>query len=180
MFPVVCGFRHILAFSTNSAYSPAGADFTLNPRLMQNFACNLNLLHQQNYIFDCQMYPEQLIRALPVIQNSQVRCVIDHCGLPLIQKGQVAAAWLEMLQHYSGSRIMFKLSGFDLNDNLLQQQVIVEKIVETLKIEQLVWGSNFPLNQTSNLESIIRLLSAAVSWNHVERILFANATELFF
>lgn len=180
LYPIVTGFRHILSYSNISKYSPCDSDATINDEQLANLLLNLQLLKQHNYIFECQMYPQQLIRAYPVLIQSGVSCVIDHCGLPILDKGQDEyQEWLNMLDCYKNSNIMFKLSGFDLNDNISRMEEIISTLLKIIPPINLLFGSNYPLSPDTVRERLILLLKSNCTQQQVEMILFANANKFF-
>lgn len=179
-YPIITGFRHILSNSKIAKYSPCDFDTTINDKQQANLFVNLQLLKQHNYIFECQMYPSQLIRAYPMLIQSGVACVIDHCGLPILDKGQNEyQEWLNMLDCYKSSNIMFKLSGFDLNDNISRVEQITLALLKVIPVPNLVLGSNYPLSPDIVWERLISVLNSNCTQQQIEQMLFANASRFF-
>jgi L-fuconolactonase len=116
-YPFVCGFRHILLSSPNH---------------LPNFKENLLALKNKNYIFNCQMYPEQLLKVCDEIVDSGVICIIDHAGLP------DAPNWQKMLQAYAQTPVYFKIT-----DNSPE---VINKITQYIPINRLLLGSNYPVS----------------------------------
>lgn len=174
-YPFVCGFRHILAHSTNSKYSPTDTDATINNELMNNIYQNLSLLHSYNYIFNCQMYPDQLSRISKIIFDSKVKCVIDHCGLPELDRND----WLSMLDIYKNSNAFFKVSGFDINNNQINVKSILDIILDKISHKHLIFGSNYPLVRSNSLFEISNLIKSRNDDTLLKNLFFNNAYGLF-
>ncbi len=147
-YPFVCGFRQIMAYADQAAYSPCATDCTLDQLSMHNLFINLCSLARNNYIFNCQMYPNQLLRIVEIIRSSKVKCIIDHCGLPNGLKTKAHSEWLTMLQQYC-ELASFKISGLDhtMLDGSFDQ--ICAAMLEIIPLKQLHYGSNFPIVQSS-------------------------------
>ncbi len=175
--PIVIGFRHILSYSSSSRYSPAAFDFTKNTKLLSNFNTNLAILKDNDYIFNCQMYPDQLLKVQDLIIKSGVRCIVDHCGLPILTNKLNYLLWLNMLKYYKDSGIKFKLSGFDINNNELYHDEIISTMLDGLHSTQLVYGSNYPLTQSKSLEKLLEKLYS-LNRKHLKQILFKNIAQL--
>lgn len=179
-YSFVAGFRDIGAYSKTASYSPCSEDITLNPDKMINLGKNLKLLQQNNYIYNCQMYPEQLLQIYPEIIESKIKCIIDHGGLPIINCQESYALWQQMLSKYSGSEVYFKLSGLDINNNWDKRNLVFDTIISKIPVERLVYGSNFPLLQKDWLNELATLLKHEnYLTTEIEKILLTNAIKLF-
>ena len=128
----VIGFRDTMSFSKSSNYSPCNADMTTDKTKLDNLAHNLICLAQNNYIFNAQMYPSQLLQISNIIRNSSVNCIIDHCGLPDFTTSESKNEWLNMLHEY-GQIAKFKISGLNLNNNNENITEICENIFKILQ-----------------------------------------------
>lgn len=180
-YDFVIGFRHILSHSSASSYSPSTEDITLDKFKLYNLRQNLVSLKNHNYVFDCQMYPDQLLRILGTIQETGALCVVDHCGLPLLTTAANKTFWLNMLDEFKKSGVFFKLSGFDLNSNILNLNIILEQILDIIPDDRLMFGSNYPLSLGIDLiQSIEKFLDITGLAFLKERIFFENAYNFFF
>jgi predicted TIM-barrel fold metal-dependent hydrolase len=180
-FEIVKGFRDICSFSRNSNYSPCANDITLDEKKMPNLLENLKLLANNGYIYDCQMYPDQLLRAYPLIIESKVRTIIDHCGLPLSAKDEEFIGWQTMLDQYAESSVIFKLSGLEMNDNWDNRGRIIETIIDKISIDRLCYGSNFPLIKKDWLSELSNLLeNIGLTSQQTEKIFIKNTLDFCF
>ena len=177
-YPFVRGFRHILSYSPNSIYSPCNSDFSSERGKVQNLYQNLSLLHSRKYIFNCQMYPRQLLNIKDIIVDSKVKCIIDHCGLPVVH-GEQLDEWLAMLEVYKNTNVYFKLSGFDINNNQTNFKLILDSLLEKISDNRLVFGSNYPLAGEGALKLLQDFLVLNYNSEINDKILFANAKKLF-
>jgi len=179
-FDIVTGFRDICSFSENSSYSPCSTDITFNRDKLENLEKNLRLLKQNSYIYNCQMYPDQLLRIYPIIIESKVTTIIDHCGLPLLTNDEEFTIWQSMLDKYTQSNTIFKLSGLDMNDNWDNRVKIIQTMVDKVSMNKLIYGSNFPLLKKDWLNELSQLIKVHNSSEiSVEQIFLDNAIKLF-
>lgn len=152
----VSGFRHILAHDRYQCYSPMNFDFSENKALLNNFINNLIILSKNKYIFELQMYPEQLIKIHPQIIDSSINnLVIEHCGLPTIEEDVISSKWFEMVELYKNIAV-FKLSGIELTN---AQNNLEKIIIHLISKTQTMFGSNLPISELENLQKIIALIS---------------------
>ncbi|AUR50847.1 amidohydrolase family protein [Aquella oligotrophica] len=180
-FEIVKGFRDICSFSKNSNYSPCANDITLDEKKMLNLLENLKLLANNGYIYDCQMYPDQLLRIYPLIIESEVKTIIDHCGLPLSAKDKEFIGWQSMLDKYAQSSVFFKLSGLEMNDNWDNRSRIIKTIIDKISIDRLCYGSNFPLIKKNWLNELLNLLkNIGLTSQQTEKIFVKNALDFCF
>lgn len=170
----VVGFRDIMSYSEQFDYSPCANDVTLSETNLDRLYLNLCCLAENNYLFNCQMYPEQLIRAFASIQKSLVKCVIDHAGLPTLDNFET---WLSMLKLYKRTAA-FKLSGLDLN-GLQDNYQICEKILESIPISDIQYGSNFPVTVINKSQDILAYLKQVVETSSLHSILHTNAFKFY-
>jgi predicted TIM-barrel fold metal-dependent hydrolase len=173
-YDFVRGFRHIMSYCASSEYSPCSEDITLSTDNLNNFKQNLAILASYQYIFNCQMYPEQLLRVCDIILASGVQCVVDHCGLPRL--AAKTDTWNTMIDIYKKTKVNFKLSGFDIHNN--DFKLIIDKMLDKIAPESLIFGSNYPfINLVKQMhEYIIKNYGVDIS----NKILYTNANELFF
>lgn len=178
-FEFVIGFRSIFSHSMASNYSPCIEDFTLNQAKLHRLQANLSILKKYGYIFNCQMYPQQLLRASQYIAESQVTCLIDHCALPLVRCKNTMQAWLEVLKVYNNINAYLKLSGLDLNETYNSCDMIFENIFDSIPWRKLVFGTNYPVGVGVNSSKVLlEFLGNNLLNNIAENIFFTNAKEL--
>ena len=177
-FTFIIGFRDILAFSHQAEYCPYFEDITLNPTKLLNLTRNLKTLKENNYIFSCQMYPDQLLRIYNIITIIKVTCIIDHCGLPILNSKFEHRRWLEMLKLYNGVAT-FKLSGFDINQNQYQIKRIISDLQKYIAPENIIFGSNLPITSITIIEKVKDLICDHYNIRDQHKIIYENANKLF-
>lgn len=65
------------------------------------------------------MYSEQFLPILEKINNSDVKMVVEHFGLPLFGRNNNLIEWQRFIQECSqNTNWNLKLSGFDLNNEI--------------------------------------------------------------
>lgn len=177
-FPWVVGVRDISAYSKESKYCPCSEDITLDKQKLQRLHQNLTTLKENNYIFNCQMYPDQLLRIYDIVIDATVKCAIDHCALPNLNASFKNKEWLLTLKQY-GTSAMIKLSGFNINDNEAYIERILLMIKEHVPVENLMFASNFPVTTSTISQQTKGFLNQL--YNKVERykILYQNAYGFF-
>lgn len=141
----VIGFRHILSYNASARYNPCTSDFTEDESLLKNFASNLNSLAKSNYIFNAQMYPQQLLTIKNLIIHSNVVCVIDHAGLPIINNHKDYSLWLDMLEQFKDIAY-FKFSGLDLNNDITDFALITSTLHQYIDQHKILPASNYPVS----------------------------------
>jgi predicted TIM-barrel fold metal-dependent hydrolase len=176
----IVGFRQILSYSSLANYSPLNNDFTLDPHKLINLKQNLKVLKAKKYIFNCQMYPEQLIRIAEIIAEAGVQCIVDHCGLPFLATASTSKEWLKMLDIFKDTETYFKLSGFSINTNWPNLNEILQQLFNFLPVTKLLFASNYPVCEYSTLDPIREFLTNNGLIQHADPIFFQNAADLFF
>jgi len=151
----IVGVRQIMATSNKSQYSPYNKDIPLD------FINKLEVLAQNNLVFDCQMYPDQLIKYIDIILRSNVTMALEHFGLPIFGNNKNISDWHIILREIEQSQNTFmKLSGLDLNNDKNQIAQCLDIVLSTIDSNKLCYGSNFPIsNKHSSLlwqESLIK------------------------
>jgi L-fuconolactonase len=179
-YPFVVGFRHILAYDNEVSYSPCIADVTKGGPALANLVQNLVTLRNKGYLFNCQMYPNQLLRMEEILLDTRVSCAIDHCALPVYADEKKRNDWLAVLKIYGESDISFKISGFDMNNNKDNFAAIMDHMFENIEPAKLVFGSNYPLS--GSIDSVNQLKDYLQQNNldqYTEQIFFSNAYKLY-
>ncbi|MCC2625259.1 MAG: amidohydrolase [Burkholderiales bacterium] len=176
----VIGIRHILSNNPKFDYSPCGEDLSSNSNIMQN----LKYLAQNNLIFDCQMYPYQIQNIIPAITSSNVTTIIDHLALPAWNQDndEDHKVWQQTIKNLSLLKNIFiKMSGLDMFKQEAEFDTVVNYCLENFPIEQLMYGSNYPVSFTHDYNYWYNYLNKLnLSADEKEQIFFKNAHALFF
>ncbi len=176
-YPSFIGIRHILSYRPNSTYSPCQKELSQHPNIIKN----LHLLKQQDLIFECQCYAEQLLNLLPAIQSSQVTCVIEHVLLPNHRNDADKILWLKALEKAGKLKNTYiKLSGLDLFNKKLNTEKIIKTCLLFFGASHCLYGSNHPvshLNQPGNWFQKLNQLD--LSLIEKQQIFYSTAKQVY-
>jgi predicted TIM-barrel fold metal-dependent hydrolase len=102
---------------------------------------------------DLQTKDDQLVRMMPLFDRFPVRLLIDHCGLPAIDRGVGQPGFRALLELAATGRAFVKLSGFAKfsrepapHDDALP---FVNALVETFTPDRCMWASDWPYLRAS-------------------------------
>ncbi|MNO80469.1 4-sulfomuconolactone hydrolase [compost metagenome] len=104
-----------------------------------------------------QVCEDQLLELRGLLQGSQARLLIDHCGRPDVAAGVQQPGFQALLRLADSGRACVKLSGmqkFAAADALLEQSsAYVQALLEAFGAEACVWGSDWPfIRQRSRVD----------------------------
>jgi len=95
-----------------------------------------------------QVCDDQLLDLHGLLQGSQARLLIDHCGRPDVAAGVQQAGFQALLRLADSGRACVKLSGmqkFAAADALFEQSsAYVQALLEAFGAQACVWGSDWP------------------------------------
>jgi len=97
---------------------------------------------------DVQVEGDQLVSMLPLLERSEVRILVDHCGRPSPQAGIDQPGFGALLRLAETGRVAVKLSGlvkcsrqaYPYQDAL----PFVRALIDAYGFDALVWGSDWP------------------------------------
>lgn len=99
-------------------------------------------------ILQLQFEGDQLPSLLPLIQDSPVRLLFDHCGRPNVDKGIEQPAFQALLALGRSGRGMVKLSGYAKFSRqpplYADAEKYVRALIDAFTIDHCVWGSDWP------------------------------------
>lgn len=153
------------------------------------FAENVRWLGAQNFTFDMCFLARQLpIAAELARQCEQTQLILDHCGVPDIAAGALDP-WRQFIRDLAKlPNVTCKLSGVLAyckpgQATLENIRPFVEHCIECFTPDRLVWGSDWPVCQTtSSLPewiAITRDLVAHLTEAEQEKILHRNAQRIY-
>ncbi|MEN9391081.1 MAG: hypothetical protein RL017_378 [Pseudomonadota bacterium] len=179
-FDQVVGIRHILAYQQQSQYNPCNRDLSSN----RNIGNNLLYLANNELIFNCQIFPHQLINLLAPLKYSGVTTVIDHMFLPLWQdiNDSNGILWTKALDLIANlPNVYLKLSGIDM----FQPEAIftntMQQCLQRFPVARMLYGSNFPVSFTSDYDFWYNFIKQLIKLPEEQnQIFYANAFNLFF
>jgi predicted TIM-barrel fold metal-dependent hydrolase len=113
-----------------------------------NSAGLLGKLKDLNMFLQVQVTGDQLLPLLPLIQESGVHLMIDHCGRPVPEKGLNQSGFKELLELGRSRHAVIKLSGFVKFSNedfpYTDTWPYVHTLAEAFTLDYCIWGSDWP------------------------------------
>jgi predicted TIM-barrel fold metal-dependent hydrolase len=95
-----------------------------------------------------QVEQDQLLDLLPLIENSAVRVVIDHCGRPAVEHGLTQPAFAALLRIGRERDAYVKLSGYYKFSRQPHPYAdtwpFIAALAEAFTLDRCVWGSDWP------------------------------------
>ena len=153
------------------------------------FRANLKKLSSRNLTFDINFLARQLPIAADLVHAvDNVQFILDHCGVPDIDGGDVAA-WRTGIKTLSEfPNVACKISGITAycafgTATLETLQPYIEHCIECFGWERVVWGSDWPVcNINSSLGdwmAISRAVVAKEAPSNQEKLFRSNAIRLY-
>jgi predicted TIM-barrel fold metal-dependent hydrolase len=168
-----------------------GLRFNLNFRASPSLhgpgaARTLGLARELGWFAQVHYEGATLVEALPALQASGLRLVIDHLGRPDFSAG-ADPSFEALLRLGRESDAIVKLSGaFRLRGTRFpyaESDAVVEALIDAFTLERCVWGSDWPFLRTQEPVSHAALLRVLERWlpdvRDREKILSANPARLF-
>ena len=97
---------------------------------------------------DIQVEHDQLVRMMPLLAQSGVRVLVDHCGRPTIDAGLDQPGFRALLELGSTGRAFVKLSGlvkFSREPSPHHDAwPFVQALVEAFTLDRCLWASDWP------------------------------------
>jgi predicted TIM-barrel fold metal-dependent hydrolase len=92
--------------------------------------------------------PDQLVAMMPLLANSGVRILVDHCGRPIIDAGIDEPGFRALLELGATRRAFVKLSGFSKFSRqpapYEDSWPFVKALAETFTLDRCTWASDWP------------------------------------
>lgn len=108
----------------------------------------LGRLVELDMFLQIQVHEQQLLDLLPLIENSRVRLVFDHCGRPDPALGLAQPGFQALLALGRSGRASVKLSGHvkfaQSSLPYAETWPFVRALVEAFTLDHCVWGSDWP------------------------------------
>ncbi|APC97497.1 amidohydrolase family protein [Francisella frigiditurris] len=171
----IVGVRQIMSKNSSSKYNPFDKEIPLD------LLDKLKILKAYNMIFECQMYPDQLINSMPDIIKSNVICCIEHLGLPIKTSEENFDYWRAIfLEIINNKNIFLKLSGGDLNNSDNHIYEILYEIRGNVDSSKLCYGSNYPVSNKEDYNKWLNMIcSVFIDPKEQENIFFNTANSLY-
>lgn len=97
---------------------------------------------------DIQVEHDQLVPMMPLLTNSGVRVLVDHCGRPTIDAGLDQPGFRALLELGATRRAFVKLSGFVKFSREPSPHEdtwpFVEALVDAFTLDHCLWASDWP------------------------------------
>jgi predicted TIM-barrel fold metal-dependent hydrolase len=112
----------------------------------QELLRNLSAL---DMVLQLQVKEDQLLDFLPMIERTDVRLVIDHCGKPAPMRGVEQPGFQALLQLGRSGRASVKASGFSQfsRERYPYRDVhpFVDALIAAFTLDGCMWGSDWPV-----------------------------------
>jgi predicted TIM-barrel fold metal-dependent hydrolase len=114
----------------------------------RNSAALLEKLVDLGLFLQIQVEQDQLLALLPLIEQSNVRLVFDHCGRPAVEHGLQQKAFQALLAIGRARDAWIKLSGyykFSQGPHPYEDTwPFIMALVDAFTLDRCVWGSDWP------------------------------------
>ena len=108
----------------------------------------LQKLTALDMLIDIQVEHDQLVQMMPMLADSGVRILIDHCGRPTVDAGLGQKGFRALLELGTTRRAFIKISGFvkfshkpAMYDDTWP---FVTALVEAFSLDRCLWASDWP------------------------------------
>ena len=132
--------RGIVGVSFNGTFHDASY-YASTHELLRN-------LTSLDLVLQLQVKEDQLLDFLPIIDRTQVRLVVDHCGKPVPERGIEQAGFQALLQLGQSRRASVKISGFSQFSRerypYRDVQPFVDALIAAFTFDACIWGSDWP------------------------------------
>jgi predicted TIM-barrel fold metal-dependent hydrolase len=120
----------------------------LGPAHYAHTAPLLKHLEALDMFLQLQFEGDQLLGLLPLIEQSSVKLLIDHCGRPSPQAGLKSTAFQALLALGKNHRATIKLSGFQKFSHETPSyddvKPLVYSLIDAYGLDACVWASDWP------------------------------------
>lgn len=130
----------IVGITLNAAFH--GVDYYRNMRPLIRRLIELDLFLQ------IQVEGDQLIGLAPLIENSDVKIIVDHCGRPIPDRGLDQAGFAMLCALGRSGRAVVKLSGLAKFSQMAfpheDAWPYVHALADAFGLDRCLWGSDWP------------------------------------
>lgn len=132
--------RGIVGIAINATYHGVDYYATIAPLIERLAALDMFL--------QVQVEGDQLVELMPLIEQSNVKVLIDHCGRPILANGLGAPGFAATLALGQTRRAAVKISGLQKFSRQAFPYVDtwphVRALVDSFGLDQCMWGSDWP------------------------------------
>ena len=108
----------------------------------------LEKLHELDLFLDLQVEHQQLLGMWPLLTQSGVRILVDHCGRPTASAGVRERGFQALLELGASGRAFIKLSGFvKFSQQAAPHRDVwpfVSALIDAFTPERCLWASDWP------------------------------------
>jgi predicted TIM-barrel fold metal-dependent hydrolase len=134
-----------------------------------------------------QVEHDQLVPLAPMLERSDARILVDHCGRPAPEAGLDQPGFKALLRLARTGRAFVKLSGFQKFSResypYTDVQPYVRALIETFTLDACVWASDWPFLKASkrvDYGPLLRLVENLLPGEHDRRkLLWETPQKLF-
>lgn len=144
-------------------------------------------LKEMGLFVQIQVTGDQLLEALPILNKSGVRILVDHIGRPDLKRGVSQPGFQKLLELGRSGNAVVKLSGpfrssvegYPYRD----VDPFVEAAIEAFTMDNCIWGSDWPFVRMDERMDYGLSLVPLVRWlpdaENRRKILWTNPQRLF-
>ena len=142
------GIRQILSHHPDPAYSHADREYLKD----EGWSQRIGLLRPHNLSFDLQIYPHQVVDALPIIDaNPDTLFIINHALEPWNDSDDVRLIWQQGIKALAKrANTAMKISGFAMFLRPFSEATIrpyVLALIDAFGTQRCMFASNFPVDK---------------------------------
>jgi predicted TIM-barrel fold metal-dependent hydrolase len=141
----------------------------LGAEYYSNTAGLLAELTDLDMFVDLQVQADQMVDMLPLLEATDVRIVVDHCGRPRPGAGLDQPGFAALLRLAATGRVFVKISGYaKFSDQPYPYQDVwpyVRSLIQSFGPDSCVWGSDWPfLRATERIDygPLLKLLERLI------------------
>jgi predicted TIM-barrel fold metal-dependent hydrolase len=118
------------------------------PAYYANTAPLLKTLAELGMLLSLQVERDQLVELLPLLERSEVRVMIDHCGRPGAGQGVMQPGFQALLGLARSGRVAVKLSGHQkfsaLPPPFVDTRHFLDALLDAFTLDACLWASDWP------------------------------------
>ena len=123
---------------------------------------------------DIQVEHDQLVCMMPLLADSGVRILVDHCGRPTVDAGLDEPGFRALLELGATGRAFVKISGFVKfsREPVPHEDTwpFIEALLDAFSLDRCLWASDWPyLRAASHVDYGVLL--------HLARTLFPDPSD---
>jgi predicted TIM-barrel fold metal-dependent hydrolase len=132
------------------------------------------------FIFECQAYPYQIEKLLPMIEDLKLPTMIEHLALPAWHDHKQKWLWQSIVNKIEQNPYVYiKLSAIDMFQPRENFSFILDQVFEKIS-NRCVYGSNYPVSFTQNYNYWFDYLNQyPFTQNERRQIFYGNAQKFY-